>query len=122
MSTATAHAGTDWGSIIAAWWWAALIFGGAILGWIGEACDAGLTALHRRSKRRHKRRMDLKRIDLQIAIAQVQAGMPPSLPKPGPCVHRNVRPVIAADDELVGWLCACDAQLPADWAVREEDL
>ena len=41
---------------------------------------------------------------------------------PGPCVHRRVVPVIS-DEEVVAWLCrSCDKKLPADWAVREEDL
>lgn len=67
-------------------------------------------------ERKHQRRIE------EIRAAAPAPVFPSSLPKPGPCVHRNVRPVIAADDELVGWLCACDAQLPADWAVRKEDL
>jgi hypothetical protein len=49
----------------------------------------------------------------------------PSAPekKPGPCVHRRVTRIMSVDDELVGWLCTnCDTRLPADWAVREEDL
>jgi len=41
---------------------------------------------------------------------------------PGPCVHRHVIPVIS-DEKVVAWLCrSCDQKLPADWAVREEDL
>lgn len=122
MSAATAHAGTDWGSIIAAWWWVALIAGGAALEWIGEVFDVGLGALRRRSKLKHKRQMDLKRMELQIAQAKTGAVSSP-LPTPGPCVHRNVIPVVAADETVSAWLCrSCDAQLPADWAVREEDL
>jgi hypothetical protein len=75
-------------------------------------------------ERRHERRLE----ELRLQVPTLPPGyVPPSaalaIPKkPGPCVHRNVKPVISADDELVGWLCACDAQLPADWAVREEDL
>jgi hypothetical protein len=42
--------------------------------------------------------------------------------KPGPCVHRNVTPVVS-DDHVVAWLCkTCDTELAADWAVRQEDL
>ena len=123
MSAATAHAGngTDWFSTLLSYWWLALIFGGVALEWIGETLDVGLSALHRRSKLRHKRQMALKRVELQIA--QAHAGIiPSSLPTPGPCVHRNVVPVVA-DETVTAWLCrSCDAQLPADWAVREEDL
>lgn len=43
--------------------------------------------------------------------------------RPGPCVHRNVSPIVSVTDEVVGWLCkTCTKRLPADWAVREEDL
>ena len=45
-----------------------------------------------------------------------------ALPKPGLCVHRNVVQVMSGE-EIVAWLCrTCDAKLPAEWAVREEDL
>jgi hypothetical protein len=70
-------------------------------------------------ERRHQRRV--KELKLQAKIAAAPA-LPVGARKPGRCVHRNVRPVIAADDKLVGWLCQCDQQLPPDWAVREEDL
>ena len=123
MSAAT-HTSTapDLVSLLLSYWWLALIFGGAALEFVGEVFDLGISGLKRRSKVRHKRRLELRRVDLQIAQAKA-GGVPSSLrPKPGPCVHRSVRPVISADDELVGWLCACDTQLPADWAVREEDL
>jgi hypothetical protein len=125
MIAATAHTastGTDWVGTLLSYWWLALIFGGAALEWMGETFNVGLSALHRRSKVRHKRQMALKRMELEIA--QAKAGIiPSSLPTPGPCVHRNVIPVVAADESVTAWLCkSCDAQLPADWAVREEDL
>jgi hypothetical protein len=75
-------------------------------------------------ERRHERRME----EIRLQVPTLPAGyVPPSAAlaapkKPGPCVHRNVRPVIGADETLVGWLCTCDTQLPPDWAVREEDL
>jgi hypothetical protein len=50
---------------------------------------------------------------------------PAAAKKPGPCVHRNVTPIITRDDELVGWLCkkqGCEKRLPPDWAVLDEDL
>lgn len=125
IASAAHAAGTDWVAVLIGYWWLWLLIGSAVLEWIGETFDIGLSALRRRSKVRHKRRMELRRMDLEIAQARAGAAVSPSsplLPRPGPCVHRNVRPVIAADDTLVGWLCACDAQLPPDWAVREEDL
>ena len=71
-------------------------------------------------ERRHQRRIE----ELRAQAPTLPAGPVPAAPKtPGPCVHRNVTPVIAADDSLVGWLCrSCETRLPADWAVREEDL
>lgn len=72
------------------------------------------------SGNKHKRK--IKELKLRVQIAEAQAGGKPAV-KPGPCVHRNVRPVVGTDDEVKAWLCkTCDTQLPADWAVREEDL
>ena len=73
-------------------------------------------------ERRHERRME------EITARNRFPGfpLPPAAvsPKPGPCVHRNVAAIVpAGEDKPVGWLCrACDTQLPADWAVRQEDL
>lgn len=73
---------------------------------------------HRRRKDRELSRRVRK---LEAAQAAVPAGTPG--PKPGRCVHRNVTAVVGTDDTVVAWLCrSCDTQLPADWAVREEDL
>ena len=72
-------------------------------------------------ERKHERRME----ELRLQAPALPPGyVPPSAAmKPGPCVHRNVVPVVAADETVSAWLCkSCDAQLPADWAVREEDL
>jgi hypothetical protein len=72
--------------------------------------------------RRHKRRMKELRAQERIARAGREAGTA-VLPKPGPCVHRNVVPVVSKAEEVVAWLCrSCEARLPAEWAVREEDL
>jgi len=66
-------------------------------------------------ERRHQRRIEEIRASAPAA--------PSPLPKPGACVHRNVVPVVAADETVSAWLCrTCDTQLPPDWAVREEDL
>jgi hypothetical protein len=71
---------------------------------------------------RHRRRMKELRARERIARANRYAKAA-ALPKPGPCVHRNVAAVVSRADEVVAWLCrSCDEKLPANWAVREEDL
>lgn len=70
-------------------------------------------------ERKHQRRIE--EIRAAAPVVTVPAGDPGK--KPGHCVHRNVVPVVAADETVSAWLCrSCDAQLDADWAVREEDL
>src|SRR6185437_12831552 len=129
MSATAAH--HDLLSILIAfwanWWWAILLFGGSAVEFVAELFGGGLAALRRSSKRRYKRRLEMKRLELAIAQAQGRPAilLPPAAPAktPGPCVHRHVTAVVAADDSLVGWLCkSCDQQLPPDWAIREEDL
>lgn len=124
--SAASSSGTSFLALLASYWWAFLLFGGAVLEWIGEQFDMGLTALRRASRLRHKRRLEVKRLELRIAQAR---SAPPagalSLPRPGPCVHRNVKQVRDIDGHLVAWLClkeGCDEQLPPDWAVAKEDL
>ena len=71
---------------------------------------------------RHKRRMKELKARERIARAARHAEAA-ALPKPGPCVHRDVIAVVSKADEVVAWLCkACKDQLPANWAVRVEDL
>jgi hypothetical protein len=71
---------------------------------------------------RHKRRMKELKAQERIARATAQSGAA-ALPRPGKCVHRDVAAVVSKADEVVAWLCkTCKDQLPADWAVREEDL
>lgn len=68
--------------------------------------------------RRHERRME------ELSLRHQVGNNPELVPAktPGPCVHRNVTPVVAAE-EVVAWLCrTCDTKLPADWAIRAEDL
>lgn len=124
MSAAHHAAGTNWVSLLVGYWWLILIFGGAALEWIADTFDAGIGAMRRRAKLKHKRNLELKRIELEIEQAKAGTVVPIAAgKKPGPCVHRNVTPVVSADEEVVAWLCrSCDARLPADWAVREEDL
>ena len=100
-----------------AYWWLLLIFGGAILEWIGEIFDCGLSAIADALQVRHERRLELAR------ARSAPVADNPARPMPGRCVHRRVKQVRDVDDELVGWLCVgCDKQLPADWAVAQEDL
>lgn len=71
---------------------------------------------------RHKRRMKELRLQARIAAREGEGNRAAIAPVPGPCVHRNVVPVVS-DEAVVAWLCrSCDTRLPADWAVREEDL
>jgi len=65
----------------------------------------------------------MEELNAQAALERARAVADKATPKPGPCAHRNVVPVISKTDELVAWLCrSCDTKLAADWAVREEDL
>jgi hypothetical protein len=74
-------------------------------------------------ERRHKRRMKELRLRARIAEGAVLPRPAGQGSAPGPCVHRNVVPVVSAAEEVVAWLCrSCETRLPADWAVREEDL
>jgi len=72
--------------------------------------------------RRHARRMRELELRAQIEKGTLATQTAPP-PTPGLCVHRNVVRVMSSADEVVAWLCrTCDAKLPAEWAVREEDL
>jgi hypothetical protein len=128
MITASAHGGSGddvWTIVILVW-----LFGGGALEGIAETFGVGLSGLRRRSRRRHKRKMERLALELKIARAKAggTAGLPSAAiavaPRPGPCAHRRVVPVIpAGEDKPAAWLCKnCDTRLPADWAVREEDL
>lgn len=121
---ATTSSGSTIVALLVSYWWVILLFGGAVLEWIGETFGMGLLALRQASKRRWKRKLELRRLELQIAMARsAPAADARSLPKPGPCVHRRVKQVRDRNDELVAWLCiGCDEPLPPDWAVAEEDL
>lgn len=123
MASTAAHGGGE--SILAlllSYWWVFLLFGGGILEWIAETFDVGVTALQRRAKRRHKERLQLRRLELEIA--QAKAGVSTALaPVPGPCRHRKAVPVRSEEGDIVAWLCrSCDTQLPADFSIYEEDL
>lgn len=102
----------NWGWVIF-WVW---VLGG--FSWVADHYRHALATHHKRK--------------VALAKARAKAASAPHPPvtasgvikAPGPCVHRNVIPVIAAgEDEPVAWLCrSCRTQLPADWAVRQEDL
>lgn len=103
------------------WWWLALIWGGALLEWAGEKYDLGVRALRRRSKRRHKQK--LERLRLELAITQARRAGAAAEPVPGTCVHRKAVPVRNNDGDVLAWLCrSCDTQLPADFSIYREDL
>jgi hypothetical protein len=122
-AAAAAHAGTDWLSALLSYWWLFLLFGGAVLEWIGETFNVGLSALHRRSKLKHRRKLEA--LQLELEIAQAKTGQPAAagnLPA-APCRHRNVVGVRDRTETVVAWLCrGCDTRLPADFSVYEEDL
>jgi hypothetical protein len=130
MHLANAHtnsAGADLVAILASYWWVFLLCGGAILEWVGERFDMGLSAIRRGSRLRYKRRLALKKLELQIAQARTQPASAVAAVdrKPGPCAHRGAKQIRTMDGVLVGWLCpreGCDERLPADWAVAAEDL
>jgi len=114
--------------MIAVLTWAAehwfLIFLLSVLGVFEGIRDFFVDAWREITGTRHKRRMKELRAQAKIIRATRHAeaaGLPKS--KPGLCVHRNVVPVVSKAEETVAWLCrTCDEKLPANWAVREEDL
>jgi hypothetical protein len=100
-----------------------LIFLLGVLGVFTAIRDFFVGAYKEIAGARHKRRMKELRARERIARASAKAE-DAALPQPGPCVHRRVAPVVS-DEVVVAWLCKnehCGAQLPADWAVRKEDL
>lgn len=106
--------GANWLLILVLWW----LFGGGVT-----------VAARRYVKGRRKHKLAVR--ELELKIARERNGVPAltrkeekTLPKPGPCVHRNVKAVVSAfpEEKVVGWLCECSEQLPANWAVRQEDL
>jgi hypothetical protein len=112
--------------MIAVLTWAAehwfLIFLLSILGVFEGIRDFFVDAWREITGTRHKRRMKELRAQAKIIRATAKADVA-ALPKPGLCVHRNVVPVVSKAEEVVAWLCrTCGERLPADWAVREEDL
>jgi hypothetical protein len=124
MTEATAHttgAAAVIGTLIS-YWWVFLLFGGAILEWVGEVFNVGLSSLHKRAQLKHERRLELRRLELQVTQAKVNAPVA-AAPIPGLCRHRQAVPVRNGDGDVVAWLCkSCDTQLPREFSVYEEDL
>jgi hypothetical protein len=101
-------------------WFLIFIFG--VLGVFDDVRDFFVGIWNDVTGVRHKRRMKELRARERIARAAARTEAA-ALPKPGPCVHRDVAAVVSKGDEVVAWPCkTCKDQLPADWAVREEDL
>lgn len=111
--TAASPASATLVGILLSHWLLVLIIGNAIIGSCAEALRRG-----------RKQRLKLRKLDLRIAQANAaRLPQPTDYKQPGRCVHRNVVQVMSPDDQLVAWLCrTCTTQLPADWAVRAEDL
>jgi hypothetical protein len=68
---AAAHA--DSGNILStllSYWWLLALFGGGVLEGITGTFSTGIAALRGSSRRRHKRRLELKRLELQIVQAR----------------------------------------------------
>lgn len=108
----------DW--LLAHW---LLLFFLGFFGWVGKTLKGMGSGIRSVFSAGHRRRVEELRLQVKLEKAR-NAGAPAvEPPKPGPCVHRQVVPVIPANEEApVGWLCKCGERLPATWAVREEDL
>jgi hypothetical protein len=123
--SAAAHPGiiADLIVIWSNWWWAILIFGGSALEFIGASFGCGASALRKASKRRYKRTLELKRLELRIAQAKAGPAVTGTAPDPGLCRHRKAVPVRDSDGNVVSWLCrSCETQLPPEFSIYEEDL
>lgn len=122
-SAAAATAGTSWVTALLNYWWLFLLFGGAVLEWVGETFDVGVAALRRRAKAKRKHQLELKRLELEIAQAHSAPAGAALSPAPGLCRHRKAVPVRTSEGDTVAWLCrSCDTKLPAEFSVYEEDL
>jgi len=93
------------------------IFGGGILEAIGGYFGVGLSSLRRRSKLRHKRKLELLRAQARLEEARtVAAVMPAAVAVPGACQHRKVEAVRdVPTGDVLAWLCLnplCGKQLP----------
>lgn len=118
MTHLLAWCAENWWIIFIAWW-----FG--VFGFVAGFLDELRRAYKRMIRNRRKHQLAVKRLELRIAQTEAQREEKSLVrtPLPGPCVHRRVTSVVDKSDKVVAWLCKnCDEQLPADWAVRAEDL
>lgn len=103
--------------------WIILIWFLGGFGWASRKIAMARAAARQRVADRREHQLNLKRLELEVARRGTAVAPPKTVP-PGPCEHLHVTPVVA-DDEVVAWLCknpTCEAQLPANWAVRQQDL
>jgi hypothetical protein len=83
--------------------------------WAEEAARALVKTVGTvRERARQSAEVDLRRLELQAALARQV------VPVPAPCAHRQAVPVPGIGGNVVAWLCPqCDAQLPQDFRVPE---
>jgi hypothetical protein len=121
MELAAAHYANMWDFISRNIGWIIfffVMFGSAVAEFFGNVLTGVASVLTSRGEIRHQRRLELAK----ASRVKHPAGRRKA---PGPCRHYRVTPVVGVDDEVKAWLCRnpdCAAQLPADYAVREEDL
>lgn len=133
LASGAAHAGgavNDILTFIAAYWWLALLFGGAITALLEGVRDFFLAmARHvlEGGQRRHERRLELIRARhggrLTVGIREDGSEVTVAPFGSRPCSHpfSKIEPVYGVGGDLVARLCsACQEQLPLDPAVREE--
>ena len=83
---------------------------------LADALDRAAGAVWERARQR--RELDLRRLELQAALARQEQ----ALPVPASCAHRQAMPVPGIGGDVVAWLCPqCDAQLPPRFRVSGED-
>lgn len=107
--------------------WIILIWFLGGFGWVGRKFAQARAAARQRVADKREHELAVKRLELQIARGDVGEGtaVAARVIPPGPCEHLHVTPVVDAADDVVAWLCknpTCEAQLPANWAVRQQDL
>lgn len=117
----SSHQGASILDILLAYWWVFLLFGGAILEFFGNMISSIVGGMSAIVAGRHRRKVELRKLELKIKKASATAVAPS--PQPGLCRHRKAVPVRDNEGVVVSWLCrSCDAQLPPEFSIYEEDL